>query len=91
MWSDKLSLEERAFQDLPWASVLVSVKLAQGLGFPVNDQVRSKFLEELEKDVDTWEDILDADALDAKELYVAMTRGSKSLTIIGTGRYLPTR
>lgn len=35
--------------------------------------------------------ILDADALDAKDLYVAMTRGSKSLTIIGTGRYLPTR
>lgn len=35
--------------------------------------------------------ILDADTLDAKDLYVAMTRGSKSLTIIGTGRYLPTR
>jgi DNA helicase-2/ATP-dependent DNA helicase PcrA len=33
--------------------------------------------------------ILDADALDAKDLYVAMTRGSKSLTIVGTGRYLP--
>ncbi|MFM1703580.1 UvrD-helicase domain-containing protein [Aeromonas salmonicida] len=33
--------------------------------------------------------ILDADALDAKDLYVAMTRGSKSLTIIGAGRYLP--
>ena len=58
VWSDKLSLEERAFQDLPWASVLVSVKLAQGLGFPVSDQVRSKFLEELEKDVDKWEDRL---------------------------------
>lgn len=35
--------------------------------------------------------ILDADALDAKELYVAMTRGSRSLTIIGSGRYLPAR
>ena len=35
--------------------------------------------------------ILDADALDAKDLYVAMTRGSKSLTIIGTARYLPAR
>lgn len=33
--------------------------------------------------------ILDADGLNAKDLYVAMTRGSKSLTIIGTGRYLP--
>jgi len=35
--------------------------------------------------------ILDADVLDAKHLYVAMTRGSKSLTIIGTGRYLPVK
>lgn len=35
--------------------------------------------------------ILDADALDAKHLYVAMTRGSKSLTIIGTSRYLPAK
>jgi DNA helicase-2/ATP-dependent DNA helicase PcrA len=33
--------------------------------------------------------ILDADALDARDLYVAMTRGSKSITIIGSGRYLP--
>lgn len=33
--------------------------------------------------------ILDADSLDAKNLYVAMTRGAKSLTIIGTGRHLP--
>lgn len=35
--------------------------------------------------------ILDADALDAKDLYVAMTRGSKSLTIIGSTRHLPAR
>ncbi|MHB9359591.1 UvrD-helicase domain-containing protein [Pseudomonas amygdali pv. morsprunorum] len=33
--------------------------------------------------------ILDADSLDAKDLYVAMTRGAKSLTIIGTGRHFP--
>ncbi|MBK1820496.1 UvrD-helicase domain-containing protein [Burkholderia orbicola] len=33
--------------------------------------------------------ILDADALDAKHLYVAMTRGSKSLTVICAGRELP--
>lgn len=33
--------------------------------------------------------ILDAESLDAKDLYVAMTRGAKSLTIIGTGRHLP--
>ena len=35
--------------------------------------------------------ILDADALDAKDLYVAMTRGSKTLTIIGSERHLPAR
>lgn len=35
--------------------------------------------------------ILDADSLDAKNLYVAITRGSKSLTIIGARRYLPNK
>lgn len=35
--------------------------------------------------------ILDADTLDAKDLYVAMTRGAKTLTIIGEQRYLPVR
>ncbi|MDM0081704.1 AAA family ATPase [Variovorax sp. J31P179] len=35
--------------------------------------------------------ILDADALDAKDLYVAMTRGSKSLTIISSLASLPGR
>ncbi|WP_312842428.1 UvrD-helicase domain-containing protein [Stutzerimonas nitrititolerans] len=35
--------------------------------------------------------ILDADTLTAKDLYVAMTRGSKSLTIVGSSRYLPAR
>lgn len=34
--------------------------------------------------------ILDADSLDSKDLYVAMTRGAKSLTIICTGKPLPT-
>ena len=33
--------------------------------------------------------VLDADSLSAKHLYVAMTRGSQSLTIIGSSRYLP--
>ncbi|WAB99739.1 AAA family ATPase [Pseudomonas putida] len=35
--------------------------------------------------------ILDADSLDAKDLYVAMTRGTKTLTIIGDSRYVPIR
>jgi hypothetical protein len=55
VWSDKLSLEERAFQDLTWPNVLVSVKLAQDeLGFPAHDQVLSKYLDELHKDIDSW-------------------------------------
>ena len=55
VWSDKLSLEERAFQDLPWDSVLVSVQLAQDeLGYPAHDQVRSKFLEALDHEIGKW-------------------------------------
>jgi len=39
MWADRLSIEQRAMADLPWAQVLASVKLAQELGFIVHDQV----------------------------------------------------
>lgn len=35
--------------------------------------------------------ILDADSLNEKDLYVAMTRGAKSLTIIGAARHLPAK
>ncbi len=57
MWSDKLSLEERALQDLPWESVLFSLRLAQDeLGFGVYDQVRSKFQEALDQDIAKWAD-----------------------------------
>lgn len=35
--------------------------------------------------------VLDANSLSAKDLYVAMTRGSKSLTLIYTGRGLPAK
>jgi hypothetical protein len=57
-WSDKLSLEERAFQDLPWPSVLASVKIAQDeLDFPVYDHVRSRLVAgDLNKDTSTWKD-----------------------------------
>ncbi|EJM67422.1 hypothetical protein PMI29_02434 [Pseudomonas sp. GM49] len=55
VWSDKLSLEERAFQDLPWDDVLASVTLAQDeLVYPVYDQVRSQLLENLDKDIGSW-------------------------------------
>ncbi len=55
VWSDKYSLEQRAFQDLPWASVVVSLKLAQNeLGYPVHDQVRSRVQEALDPEIDNW-------------------------------------
>jgi putative ATP-dependent endonuclease of OLD family len=57
VWSEKLSLEERAFQDLPWDSLLVSVKLAkEEFHYAVSDQVRSEFLEELDKDIGAWKE-----------------------------------
>lgn len=57
VWGDKYSLEERAFQDLPWESVLVSLKLAQNeLGYPVYDQVRSRALEAINLDLEKWPD-----------------------------------
>ncbi len=57
VWSEKLSIEERAMLDLSWDSVLVSVKLAQDeLHFPSYEQVRSMLGEELDKDIDKWVD-----------------------------------
>lgn len=59
VWSDELSLEERAFLDLSWPNVLKSLKLAQDeLGFPVYEQVRSKFLDDLDINICTWNDTL---------------------------------
>lgn len=55
--SEKRALEERAMLDLPWASVLVSVKLAQDeLFFPAYEQVCSKLEEQLDKNIDKWVD-----------------------------------
>lgn len=57
LWSDQLSLEERAFQDLPWAFVLASLKLAQNeLSYPVYDQVRTQYQEALPEDLGAWPD-----------------------------------
>ncbi|XAG02472.1 AAA family ATPase [Pseudomonas sp. REB1044] len=57
MWSDKLSLEERAFQDLPWADVVVSVQLARdSFGYSVSDQVASKLGNKLDSDLGAWKD-----------------------------------
>ena len=55
VWSDKFSLEERAFQDLPWDSVLASLKLARDeLGFAGHNQVRAKFQEALGQELEMW-------------------------------------
>lgn len=57
VWADKLSLEQRAFQDLPWTSVISSVKLAQTIpGMAVYDNVRSKYQKLLDEDVANWGD-----------------------------------
>lgn len=56
VWNDKLSLEQRAFLDLPWADVLNSLKLAQKLCFPVYDNVRSQFNAALDQDVVAWKE-----------------------------------
>lgn len=59
VWSEHLSLEERAFKDLPWPNVLASIKFAQDeLGYPVHDQVRSKFPDNLDTVIDTWKESL---------------------------------
>nr|WP_315168511.1 AAA family ATPase [uncultured Deefgea sp.] len=55
VWSDKYSLEERAFQDMPWGRVVASLKLAQNeLCYPVHDQVRSRVQEVLDPDLERW-------------------------------------
>jgi putative ATP-dependent endonuclease of the OLD family len=70
VWTDKLSLEERAFQDLPWASVIASVKLAQTVpGLTVYDNVRSKYQKELDQDVSKW--------VESAELRLAIGKAAK--------------
>lgn len=56
MWADKLSIEQRAMVDLPWEQVLASTKLAEELGFPVYDQVRSKLHIQFDDDLGKWQD-----------------------------------
>lgn len=57
VWTDKLSLEQRAFQDLPWISVIASVKLAQTVpSLTVYDNVRSWYQKPLDEDVTKWGD-----------------------------------
>lgn len=70
VWTDMLSLEERALQDLPWVSVIASVKLAQTVpSLTVYANVRSKYQKELDEDVDKW--------VDSSELRLAIGKAAK--------------
>jgi len=70
VWGGKLSLEERAFQDLPWASVIAGVKLAQTVpSLAVYDNVRSKYQKELDRDVGKW--------VESADLRLAIGRAAK--------------
>jgi putative ATP-dependent endonuclease of OLD family len=70
VWVDKLSLEERAFQDLPWASVIASLKLAQTVpSLTVYANVRSKYQKDLDNEVSNW--------VDSPELRLAIGKSAK--------------
>lgn len=56
VWSGNLALEQRAMLDLPWPSVLASVKLAQDFGLPVHANVQSKFGAAIDPDFMNWQD-----------------------------------
>jgi hypothetical protein len=71
VWTDKFCLEERAFTDLPWESVIASLKLAQNnSNFNAYDNVRSKYQKDLDKDVGTW--------TDSPELRLAIGQAAKA-------------
>lgn len=55
VWADKLSIEERAMIDLPWTSVMNSVRLAsEELGYPVSANVSSAFQAAIDPEIGTW-------------------------------------
>jgi predicted ATP-dependent endonuclease of OLD family len=57
VWNDKLSIEERAMQDLPWNSVIASVILARDeFKISVHDQVQAMFKDKLVDDPTKWLD-----------------------------------
>lgn len=63
-------MEERAFLDLPWPSVIASVKLAQTVpSITVYDNVRSKYQKELDQDVSKW--------VESAELRLAIGKAAK--------------
>ncbi|MCP5474947.1 MAG: AAA family ATPase [Rhodanobacteraceae bacterium] len=82
MWADRLSIEQKAMVDLPWAQVLASAKLAQEFGFPVQDQVRSKHHVQLDKDIGKWQESDDlrkaiGDAAKSSNWFKNITHGDR--------------
>lgn len=87
VWEDKLSLEQRVFQDLPWVSVLASVKLAQELAYQTRNQIHARFQEDLSEDMALWQDtpkLRAAIGLAAKksEWFKDITRGDRWFSTI---------
>lgn len=57
IWSDGLSLEQRAMTDLPWQYVKYSMQLARDTsGYPVKDNVQSTFGSALNDNIEQWGD-----------------------------------
>jgi putative ATP-dependent endonuclease of OLD family len=82
MWANNLSIEQRAMLDLPWAQVLASVQLAMELGFPVNDNIRSKLGVDLEEEAGKWKDTADlrkaiGDAAKSSAWFKSITGGER--------------
>lgn len=87
MWAGNLSIEQRAMLDLPWAQVQTSVQLARELGYPVNDNIRSKLNAELEEDTGKWEDTPDlrkaiGDAAKSSSWFKSVTSGERWAEVI---------
>ncbi len=57
VWNDKLCIEGRAMQDLPWTSIIASLILARDdFNISVYDQVNAKFEDKLDNDLTKWID-----------------------------------
>jgi hypothetical protein len=82
MWADKLSIEQRAMMDLPWAQVLASAKLAEELGSPVHENVRSKLEAKLDNDIGNWQDSAElrraiGDAAKSSDWFKSIAKGER--------------
>jgi len=81
VWTEKLALEQRAMLDLPWANVLISVKLAHDeLNQSVCDQVSSRLGEVLDENIVNWVDspklrIAIGDVAKKKDWFKNITKG----------------